>query len=152
MNRLTLKLSDRVFLLVAAFTFAGMGCGTYTSPADELAQTDTRCGATSAVISVNDGSFTNICGCQESRNQVISQGTPLECTIPAGSTVFFTYLSSANKAQIISLGQPAFVSSMPYDPADKARTRSFSITFANPGTYHFEDAFNGTMTGDIVVQ
>ncbi|MGK5084894.1 hypothetical protein WDW37_16525 [Bdellovibrionota bacterium FG-1] len=116
------------------------------------AASDTSCVSGQAQIAIRDGFLQNLCGCNESAGQLIptQQGT-LICTVPSGVTVFFHYLGTSLKHEIVSTGSPAFLSSPPSDPKAILSLPTHVVQFANPGTYSFEDAFDTGLQGQIIV-
>ena len=135
----------------AFFLFLLSSCGNNTEKIP-LRDVQTDCVPGQVILSVYDGFYQNLCGCAESARQNILPPASLDCTISVGANVFFTYLSPSMPAQIFSVGTPSFVSSRPYNPEEKAITRSYSITFSAPGIYQFHNSYNQSMVGRFIVQ
>lgn len=106
-----------------------------------------------AQIVVLDGFLQNICGCQETP-KVTAAGSSFVCTVPAGTVVYFQYSGTVLAHQLISNGTPSFPSSPLSDPGDLKHplVRSHAVVMNSSGSYNFSDAFNGALSGVIVVQ
>ena len=114
---------------------------------------DSGCAATSAELAVGDGYQEVICGCQETGGtQLASGGTPLTCTVPAGTTIFLFYLNTQTKHQVVATVDSPFPSSDLNDPFAKTPMRSYGFKLDTPGTYGYVDAYNTGIAGQIVVQ
>jgi plastocyanin len=109
-------------------------------------------GATaSAAILVTDGTLQILCGCAEAGGTTVGAGAgTLTCTVNAGTTVDFFVLKSRVPHMIQSTGSPAFVSSPPMNVPTNS-LRAYGVTFSTAGTYTYNDAYNSSLSGQIVV-
>lgn len=114
--------------------------------------TSSSCGPQAAQIGVGEGYFTLLCGCKEAAGTLFSAPSLLSCTVSSGTTVFFHYLGGALPHQIVSTGQPSFVSSPVFRPNDAERIRVHAVQFSDSGTYSFQDLLQNGMVGQIIVQ
>ncbi len=146
---LAMKLYLFFFLL---FIF---GCGSKTSPPGTLDASLSQCSPDTAQILVGDGFFQISCGCtgaNETTGTVFSAPGGLTCHLPSSkSRVFFNYIGTVLRHQIVSIGEPEFTSSGISDPSSSQPLRYHSTVFDIPASvYDFEDSISG-MTGQIIV-
>ncbi len=113
---------------------------------------DTSCKPDQAQLSVREGYMRRTCGCAEGSGRV-DPSEPANCTVSAGTTVFFSFASSNGPHQILSVGTPSFKGSGLSDPRGvEVAIRSYAVTFGNVGSYFFMDAFHNEVRGSIIVQ
>lgn len=112
----------------------------------------TGCDTGSALIGVHDGYLSRLCGCSESAGATASHGETLTCTVSAGTSIHFHYLSIKQKHQIVSSGSPSFVDSAVSDPEQGQKVTAHGISLNTTGTYTFQDEFDSTLSGQIIVQ
>ena len=137
----------------------------YMAPAALLAlsaclnlDTDTApsstCSTGSAAIAITDGQLAILCGCDEPGGQWAANGADLTCTVPAGSTVFFHYLNSNLRHQIVSAPGSAetFPASSVYDPSRPPAVRAHSVRLDTLGTYEFTDEFDSSLNAQLVAR
>ena len=118
-----------------------------------LAGADSTCTPGSAQLAIGDGFQENLCGCQETGGAVVATGTgPVTCTVNSGTQIFFYYLGTRLRHQVISATGDGFAASPVSDPADKTMTKVHSFQITVPGTYGYVDAFDAGITGQFVVQ
>jgi len=104
------------------------------------------------MILIQDGFLQNVCGCEEGE-VAFSSSEILTCTVSASTTVIFNYSNSQLSHQVISSGTPNFVSSPIHDPYLQSNNNlTYAVTLSETGTYQFFDAFNETLTGQIIVE
>jgi hypothetical protein len=109
-----------------------------------------RCTPTTAQLEVGEGFLRIRCGCAEPSGTVAASGTPLTCTAPAGTTFFILYAATHQRHQIVPTGSPAFPPS-PMSSGESDGIRAHAFPLATPGTYAFQDLFDGGLTGSLVV-
>lgn len=119
---------------------------------ESTTEAQTACISLQTQITVGDGYFRALCGCDESSTAYIRSGQTLNCTVPSGTTLFFDYSGAHLKHQLISTGTPSFGSSALSDPSDLASAKNFAIKLDTVGTYSFFDPFNPGITGTLVVR
>jgi plastocyanin len=75
---------------------------------------------------------------------------PAVDTVAAGQTVTWTWTGTgATPHSVLSQGTPSFASSATLTGSGM----TYSVSFATPGTYHYQCAVHGSaMTGTVVVQ
>lgn len=127
------------------------GCGSSVTSSVQSAST-AGCSEQAAQIGVGDGYLTPLCGCKEVAGTVFFASSLLTCTVSRGTTVFFQYLGTNLPHQIISTGQPSFMSSPISRPNDPARIRVHAAYFTESGTYSFQDQMQNGVIGQVVVQ
>jgi plastocyanin len=147
--------SPRNWILIGmALHLTALGCGPQAS--DNLntpGLADTSCRPGQAQILVGDGSLKNLCGCTETAGEMVGVGAgPLNCSVAAGTIVFFLYHATVLQHQIVSTGTPAFISSAISDPKSLLTIHAHPAQFSAAGTYTYQDAFNLGLTGRIIVQ
>ena len=122
----------------------------------QISAPQTACTSGQAQIEIGDGYQRILCGCAEPAGAMVpsagSKDPALTCTVPSGTVVFFEYLSTVDRHQIISLASPSFPSSPISDPSDHPPLQIYGATFSPAGTYLYEDAFEPGTTGQIVAQ
>jgi len=136
-------------LLVASGLLSGCGDSMLSS---RFTVAQTNCNPGVAQLGVADGSLVSYCGCAEGTNLRDEAPANLTCTVAAGTTVFFSYVESILRHQIISTGSPTFVSS----PPNRVRNQNngvlvHAVTFETAGTYTFTDSIFPGLDGQIVV-
>jgi plastocyanin len=105
-----------------------------------------------AQIGVRDGILQRLCGCNEAAGEFQAPEVPLVCTVPAGTTVFFQFITTRLRHQIVSIGQPAFPPSPVSDPAGTQKVNSYAVVVTPAGTYAYEDNYDNALSGQIVAQ
>jgi hypothetical protein len=125
------------------------GCGGDISTYNDV---DTGCSSGAALIGVYNGLLKGLCGCGEKALTEGKAGQKLPCTVKSGSTVIFQFEDTSNRHQIISEGTPGFVSSPIYDPMASNIVNSHGVLLNQTGTYHYKDAFDSNLQGQIIVQ
>jgi plastocyanin len=103
-----------------------------------------------AQLAVYDGFIQNLCGCQEPE-EVVMPPASLTCTVPAGTTVWFWYISTTQFHQIQSTANPTFPTSPLNDPNASNPVKTHVVTLKDPGNYEFQDVYNRAVNGTIVV-
>lgn len=117
-----------------------------------VTQADTSCVAGQAQVQISDGYFEDLCGCAETPGtQVASPGT-LTCTVPAGTVVFFYFVATFTHHQIISTGGTLSFPSSPISDTDTGNVQPYGVPFPTAGTADFEDAYDTSLQGQIIVQ
>ena len=154
-NLLQFKPMRPFLALVALLIVSGCDAPDSETRANGVPYESTRCENKQAQIGVMDGIFQIFCGCTEPggtvANASIPSTTPLQCTIPAGTTVFFHFVVPKLKHQILSVSAPNFTSSIIYDPKTMGYPYVHAITLDQPGTYNFLDGFQQDLTGRLIV-
>ena len=135
---------------VLLLVFLSISCGDSSNL--QSSSISTTCQNGVALIQVYDGILQNLCGCTEPSGSLSSPSDPLTCTISVGSTVIFQFSDNQEARQILSIGTPTFPSSPMRTPGQADSTFNHPVSFQTTGTYHFQDAYNGTMAGQIIVQ
>lgn len=139
-----------VSLLVTSIGVSG--CGSIFSPESGTHSINTQCQAGLAQIQLADGFSRVLCGCQGIQNgEAVMPPTVLNCTVNAGSQVWFRFEASLMPHQILSKGTPSFPHGVLVDPELFPVPPVHSVTFGTPGIYGFEDAINPSIQGTITV-
>jgi plastocyanin len=74
---------------------------------------------------------------------------PAQDTVAVGQTVTWTWASGSTSHSVQSVSSPSFTSSSILTGGGQ----TYSFTFTQPGTYHYQCAVHGPlMTGVVVVQ
>ena len=136
-----------LFPLVLVGFLALQGCGTDTSRT-----LNSGCANNTAILAVYDGAIQNLCGCQESSTDLIAGNQGVTCTVSQGSTVIFQYIRTQLPHQIAGSGTPQMGTSPLSQPKDEIPLRTFSLILNQAGTYSFEDLYDLTINGQIIVQ
>jgi len=145
--------SSRIFtpLLLAAALLLGISSCEEQPSVIGPSGASGNCAPGQAQLAVYDTFIQNLCGCQEPREEVFPPNS-LTCTVSAGTAVWFWYLNTDLRHQIQSTAQPTFPTSPLYDPSASNPVPTHVVTLSTPGNYEFEDAYNHTINGTIVVQ
>jgi hypothetical protein len=138
-------------LVALALALVFGGCGDAGNSLSNISAADTACKPGQAQLAVQDGLLRIACGCTEAA-AVYPAGTPLTCTVTAGTVVFFLYAGSRLKHQIGPTGTPDFPASPLFDPALSAPTYAHAVTFSVKGTYPFADLLAPMLGGQIVAR
>jgi hypothetical protein len=109
------------------------------------------CTSTKAQIAVYDTFLEILCGCQEPFDRIFPPNT-LTCTIRPGTQVLFWYFNTNLRHQIQSTSAPTFPISPLSDPNASNPVKTHAVTFTDVGNYEFNDVYNRTLIGTIVVQ
>jgi hypothetical protein len=104
-----------------------------------------------AQLAVYDNFLQILCGCQEAP-AIIQPPTNLTCTVSANTQVIFWYIATTQFHQIQSTAQPTFPISPLNDPGSSNPIPTHVIMLTNPGSYEFQDVYNRTLNGTIIVQ
>ena len=149
-----------VLISVVCWVTFGVGCGAgqSTSPNSNAFQGfsgATGCQAGTVALLVADGFLGNLCGCtgvNEADGTIFQSPASLTCHVSQGAnTVFFYYLGTTLRHQIVSTGSPTFVSSPISNPQEANRITVHAVSLPQTSaTYHFIDIFSG-LTGQIIV-
>jgi hypothetical protein len=110
-----------------------------------------ECATNQVQIAVNDGFIQNLCGCSEPAATIFPPAT-LTCTVDAGTVVYFWYLGTTLRHQIHSSASPTFPTSPVSDPNNSNPIKVHVVTLNTAGTYDFEDIFEPSLSGSIIVQ
>jgi hypothetical protein len=104
------------------------------------------CTADTAQIQVSDGQMIRLCGCAEAANQNFSNGSSLQCTVPAGTRIFFNFvdISTAREFTVQQI-QPCPL----FEPSSENQTCVVQMNFT--GTFTFTDLYSNA-TGQLIVQ
>jgi hypothetical protein len=143
------------FALLSATLLATLSaCGPSAQPGDALPGADTTCAANSAQLAVGDGFQEILCGCAEPGGTVIASGTGVSvtCTIPVGTQVFFYYIGTKTKHQIMAADGVSFPSGPVSDPTDSVPVRVTSFQLTAAGSYPYNDAYDAGISGTLVAQ
>jgi hypothetical protein len=129
-----------------ALGLMGFGCGNIDFPSPT-----TGCETGTAAINVYPNMLEIACGCAEPDGTTADLGTNLDCTVPAGTTVFWHYISfdDSDQSQIISEGTPSF-SPSPVFRGGVANGHGVLFDTATQ-TYQYIDGFNSGVRGRIIV-
>lgn len=159
-----------IVLFLILFSLLAASCGP-TEADYKINPATTSCSPGAAEITIGDGFLRRTCGCTELTEQPetttfktsgIGMAPLLTCTVAPGTHLFFEFLGTTLKHQIIPLKYPmtpladnevgnAFVPSPISNPADRNPVRFHPIPVpTTPGTYPFADIFSG-MQGEIIV-
>ena len=142
----------RTAVLCLAILATASSCGDYAlNPTADISPT---CPTGLAQIRIAD-SFTQVlCGCKLEASGTISQaGTPLSCTVDAGTKVIFHFEGTFQRHQIVPApGAPFFISMAPRIPDDSNAQSAYFVTFSTPATtFQFIDQYLPELKGNIVV-
>jgi len=136
--------------------FGVLGCGGSAPGSGTAAKVDgapaTGCDTDAAQISVGSAALTIDCGCDEAAGTQAVKPNALTCTVANGTTVVFNYAEHTLPRQILSKGTPSFVSSPPSDPSEDEPLQAHAVKFEQIGTYQYEDGFDSTLHGKIIVR
>ena len=144
-------------VLVSCMTFClstlWVACDSSSGPYSSVNPSDTSCTGNMAIILVGDGYMQTICGCtlaSEASQTVFTETHPLTCHVNAvPAPIFFYYLGTRLRHQIISTGPTEFVSSPLSDPDMVPRIQVHSVTLTQGSSiYPFQDALSG-ISGQI---
>ncbi len=124
-------------------------CGNFAQLS--VTPTNSTCQANQAQILVGDGFLKNLCGCTQTAGTQVGPGTSLDCTVVAGTTVFFHYIGTRLKHQIAPTTSGSFVISPPRDPDNANSILAHAVTFQTSGTYGFQDLYFPQLIGQIIV-
>lgn len=136
--------------LVAPLLFAALSCDNVindTGP-NGLSQ---GCLPKQAQLVVYDTFIQSVCGCQEGA-AIANPPDGITCTVSAGTSVWFWFTATTQLHQIQSTAQPTFQTSSVSDPGATNPVRTHVVTLASPGNYEFQDVYNHTINGTIIVQ
>lgn len=112
----------------------------------------TGCSENAAMIGVYDGFLQIECGCAEQAGVAVHPPEELVCTVSPETSVTFQFTGAFMEHQILSEGEPRFVSSPPTGTMDDRKIHTHAVTLEEAGTYEFSDAFFPDLQGAIVVQ
>lgn len=129
---LRFRLLLQVFAMAAFF---GTGCGMIQNRT-----ASTSCSAGTAQINVYDGYLVRVCGCTQTGGVTFGPGQSLQCTVDAGTRVFFNFVSLQNQHTIAvtGVGNTATMQPKPNE------TQTGVIWLNNTGTFNFTDVGYGT--------
>jgi hypothetical protein len=114
---------------------------------------DATCVAGSAQLQISDGYQQILCGCKEAGGQPIGSGQgSATCTVPVGTQVFFYYLATHLKHQIMPADGVSFPASSLSDPSAKPETVVHAFQLTAAGTFPYIDAFDAGISGQIIAQ
>lgn len=122
-------------------------------PATDTADVSSSCGAGSAAIGISDGLIAPLCGCSGTTDGWRTFDAGINCTVTAGTTVSFYYLSTTLSHQIRSTATSArsFAPSPVSDPAVEPVIRTHAVTLSVAGTYTFTDSFDARLAATLTV-
>jgi hypothetical protein len=122
--------------------FWGTACDVNTTPG-----VATACADSTAEIQVEDGGMIRVCGCVEEGGQFFANGSVLQCTVPAGTRVEFSYVGITSTREITVQG----VQACPIAYAT-GTTTTCVIQPNYSGTYTISDIYNTSVVGSLIVQ
>jgi hypothetical protein len=137
--------------LLASLIFMATSCDDQPSVSGTSGPASGNCNSRLAQIAVYDTFIQNLCGCQEAPG-IVMPPLALNCTVSANTQVYFWYLNTTQFHQIQSTAQPTFATSPLSDPSDSNPIRTHVVTLTNPGNYEFQDVYNSSLNGTIIVQ
>lgn len=111
------------------------------------------CGPGVAQLLIMDGMAKRLCGCQaEPDDTLVVPPAALDCTVAAGTQVFFRFEGAFNSHQVVfpATGQTG-LSGHTTQPLDPASLRPHVVLLEASGTYVFRDGFNTAVQGSIIV-
>ncbi len=122
-------------------------------PSSSYSSADTVCSTGVAQILIWDGYSQRLCGCAEAANTVFASGSPLTCTVTAGTVVHFQLVGDLRAHQIVSTGTPSFISSPVFREKKKKKYQPLvhAVKFTASGNYTYIDAFFNGVSGTISV-
>jgi hypothetical protein len=132
------------------FLFILLSCGSHESSVATPTQAKSGCETGSALIGVYDASLTILCGCDESAGTTAIKPASLTCTVPSGTQVTFSFQDKTRKHQILSSGPKSFASSAVFDPNADAPIGAHGFRTTETGIFAFVDAFDSTLSGQII--
>ena len=133
--------TSRTWLLVAAAT-AAIGCSSSsTGPSSSGNGGNGPGGGPVGAVIVGNIKF------ESAHNGTIN---PAQDTVPVGTAVTWTWTSTGSTSHsVLSIGSPGFTSS----GIMAGNGMTYSFTFTQAGTYHYQCAVHGSaMSGTVVVQ
>jgi hypothetical protein len=116
-----------------------------------VTEAGTTCQSAQAQILVMDGFLKRLCGCVEASGTQVGVGTSLDCTVAAGTTVFFHYVGTRMKHQIVPTVANSFTASAPRDPDRSDSVLAHGVVFNASGTYGYQDFYFPNLIGQIIV-
>ena len=117
-------------------------CGLTTNPTPNV-----TCAAHTAQLAVYDTSIKRICGCTEPSGYSFGVGQSLNCTVSAGTVVYFNYVGIANTHQIAVTGLTLFQERT----GGSSVTQTDALPLYSSGTFTFQDTYT-TIGGSLIVQ
>jgi hypothetical protein len=137
--------------LLASLAFIATSCDEQASVSGTSGPASGNCTTGIAQLAVYDTFIQNLCGCQEAPG-IVMPPVALTCTVSANTQVYFWYLNTTQFHQIQSTAQPTFPTSPLSDPDQSNPVRTHVVTLTDPGSYEFQDVYNRTLNGTIIVQ
>lgn len=144
------KLVILVFIAIGSVSGSLLltSCGTSTIPLSNVAPAQTACQPNTAQIAVGDGFLQILCGCTQANEAPLTVfPTPekLTCHVQsANTTVFFLFVNTKSRHQIVPTGPNFFQPSAVNNPSVDPVIISSATLLSQPGTvYSFEDLFSG---------
>ncbi len=142
---------------LATLTLTGLLLGSCAQTVPNLGTAGANQGCTpgTAQLNVGDGFQQIMCGCKEASAIVTSGSGPVTCTVAVGTSVFFYYQKgSALVHQIVpsQTTQQTFAASPPSDPSDTIALPVYVFQVKLPGSYGYVDAYDNSISGQIVAQ
>lgn len=128
-----------------------IGCGATGESPGISAVSETGCASGVAQIAVFDGFQKRLCGCQESPQTYVRPPTTLQCTVTAGTVVFFHFIATRTPHQLLPVGLPRIPASGTIPPERSNSTRPHAFLLDQAGTYRYEDAYLQSLNGEIIV-
>lgn len=137
-------------LIVAPLLLGTLSCDNIVSQSGQESVTP-GCSPNQAELIVYDNFIQSLCGCQEG---AVIQTPPegITCTVAAGTSVWFWFLDVTQLHQIQSTAQPTFQTSSVVDPSNSNTVRTHVVKLTATGNYEFQDNYNRTINGTIIVQ
>ena len=142
-------------LLSLGLGFTLNGCDKAATRPFAINEALTSCAPGTASILVGDGFLQILCGCtlpSETSGTTVSASGNLTCHLSTSDTkLFFYYLGTTQRHQIIPTVPGSFLPSPISDPSRDPVIRVYVVQFTTPATvYGFEDAFT-RVSGQVFV-
>jgi hypothetical protein len=105
------------------------------------------------MLAEGDGFQEVLCGCQEASGQVVGSSTgSLTCTVPVGTQIFFIYMATRLRHQIIPSNGTSFPASQISIPAAKPPILTHSFTLNVAGSFGYTDTYDSGIVGTFIAQ
>lgn len=141
----------RLALAAASALVFASACADLTRD-HELPASETGCEPGVAQIHILDGMAKRLCGCVESSDTLIAPPATVDCTVAAGTQVYFRFEGVFTWHQIIFTGAGLEDFNGHLVRVDEwISFRPHVVTFNASATYPFQDAFNSDVRGSIIV-
>ena len=140
----------KVLFLALALAAGSLGSKCSGVPAEKATL---PCDSTVAEIMIWDGRIQKLCGCGGVNGEFAPFNTALNCTISLAAVKAITvfYHGPFLQHQFLAVGTPAVPNGPVFDPNSKVPIRAHGFTLTATGTYQFQDEYDHTIFGSIVV-